>query len=109
MPTAMLPENPTLEQYITAAESLATRGADALSAAADAEALETARVQFLGDRRGELLALQKALGTLPVESRRDAGRAFNDAKTRLTAALEARRAAMSRSASTGPRLDLTMP
>jgi phenylalanyl-tRNA synthetase alpha chain len=109
MPFAMLPENPTLEQYLNAADSLATRGAETLAAAPDAETLETARVQFLGDRRGELLTLQKALGTLPVESRRDAGRAFNDVKTRLTAALDARRAAMSRAESKGSRVDLTMP
>src|SRR3954469_21610838 len=109
MPSAMLPENPTLEQYLNAADSLATRGAEALAAAPDSEALETARVQFLGDRRGELLTLQKALGTLPPESRRDAGRAFNDAKTRLTTALDERRAALSRAVSKGPRIDLTMP
>ena len=64
------------------------------TAAADADALEEARIQFLGDRRGELLALQKALGTLPPEQRRDAGRAFNDAKTALTHALDERRAAL---------------
>jgi phenylalanyl-tRNA synthetase alpha chain len=105
----MLPENPTLEQYLQAATALASRGADALTAAPDADALETARVQFLGDRRGELLALQKALGTLPPESRRDAGRAFNDAKTRLTAALEERRLALAHASAGGPKLDLTMP
>jgi len=105
----MLSENPTLEQYLEAANAIASRGADALSSAADADALEAARIQFLGDRRGELLALQKALGTLPAESRRDAGRAFNDAKMRLTAALDERRAALTRQSATGPKLDLTMP
>jgi phenylalanyl-tRNA synthetase alpha chain len=105
----MLPENPTLEQYLNAAEALVARGADALASAPDAEALEAARVQFLGDRRGELLSLQKALGALPPESRRDAGRAFNDAKTRLTAALDERRASLSRESAKGPQLDLTMP
>ena len=105
----MLPENPTLEQYLEAAEALAVRGADALSSASDPDALEATRIQFLGDRRGELLALQKALGTLPPESRRDAGRAFNDAKTRLTGALEARRATLSRGAAKSLHMDLTMP
>jgi phenylalanyl-tRNA synthetase alpha chain len=105
----MLPENPTLEQYLDAASALATRGADALASATDADALESARIQYLGDRRGELLALQKALGTLPPESRRDAGRAFNEAKTRLTAALDERPATLSRAVSRGPAIDLTMP
>ncbi|MEO8561258.1 MAG: phenylalanine--tRNA ligase subunit alpha [bacterium] len=105
----MLPENHTLEQYLAAADVLAARGVDALSSAANAEALEAARIQFLGDRRGELLALQKALGTLPPESRRDAGRAFNEVKTRLTAALDEQRGALARATTTGPQLDLTMP
>ena len=81
----------------------------ALSAASDPDALEAARVQFLGDRRGEILALQKALGTLPPEQRRDAGRAFNDAKNKLNAALDERRTTLSHSAAKAPRIDLTMP
>src|SRR6476469_3010479 len=89
---AMPSENPTLEQYLTNAREVTGRGLAAFAQAADADALEQVRIQFLGDKRGELLALQKALGTLPPEARRDAGRAFNDAKTALN-----------------PALDLTMP
>src|SRR5881409_804666 len=108
MPHAMLSDSapPTLAQYLQAATDLVARGVAALTSAADTDALEETRIQFLGDRRGELLTLQKALGTLPPESRRDAGRAFNDAKTKLTAALDERRAALSRATSTGPQLDL---
>src|SRR6478672_5036788 len=105
----MLPENPTLEQYLSYAADLAERGAAAFAQAADADALEAARIQFLGDKRGELLALQKGLGALPPEARRDAGRAFNDAKLSLNAALDARRTTLSSVATKGPQLDLTMP
>jgi phenylalanyl-tRNA synthetase alpha chain len=100
---------PTLAQYLQAATDLAARGVAALNAAPDADALEETRIQFLGDRRGELLTLQKALGTLPPEHRRDAGRAFNDAKTALTQALEERRLALSRGSAKGEQLDPTMP
>jgi phenylalanyl-tRNA synthetase alpha chain len=100
---------PTLAQYLQAASDLTTRGVAALAAAASADALEEARIQLLGDKRGELLTLQKALGTLPPEHRRDAGRAFNEAKTALTQALEQRRAALSRGATARSELDLTMP
>ena len=105
----MLQDTPTLEQYLQAADDIASRGVTALSAAADPDALEAARVQFLGDRRGEILALQKALGTLPAEQRRDAGRAFNDVKTKLAAALEQRQATLRRDQAQGPQIDLTMP
>jgi phenylalanyl-tRNA synthetase alpha chain len=105
----MLPENPTLEQYLGYAADLTARGEAAFVAATDDDALEAARIQFLGDKRGELLVLQKGLGTLAPESRRDAGRAFNEAKTRLTSAHEARRQALSSAIARGPAIDLTMP
>jgi phenylalanyl-tRNA synthetase alpha chain len=105
----MLPENPTLDQYLTHAAAVRDRGLAAFAAVGDLDALEDARIQYLGDKRGELLGVQKALGTLPPDARRDAGRAFNEAKTKLTEALEERRAALARATSAGPRLDLTMP
>jgi len=105
----MLSDSPTLAQYLQAASDLEARGVAALSAAANADALEDARIQFLGDRRGELLTLQKALGTLPAGERRDAGRAFNEAKTALTRAHEERRATLSREVTSGRQIDLTMP
>ena len=105
----MLPENPTAEQYLTYATDLAERGAAAFAAAIDDDSLEAARVQFLGDRRGELLVLQKGLGALPPDARRDAGRAFNATKTALTEALDARRDALTRAHASQSSIDLTMP
>jgi phenylalanyl-tRNA synthetase alpha chain len=102
-------DSPTLEQYLQAAQDLVARGTAALSGATDADTLEEARVTFLGDRRGELLALQKALGALPLEQRREAGRAFNEAKTRLATTLEERRESLRRRTEQGTTVDLTMP
>jgi len=107
MPSDSTP--PTLAQYLEAATDLAKRGIAALSAAANADALEETRIQLLGDKRGELLALQKALGSLPAAERRDAGRAFNEAKTALTQALDERRAALQRGTAARQQLDPTMP
>ncbi|HEX7980677.1 MAG TPA: phenylalanine--tRNA ligase subunit alpha [Gemmatimonadaceae bacterium] len=111
MPHAMLSDSssPTLAQYLQAAADLAQRGVAALGAAANADALEETRIQFLGDKRGELLTLQKALGSLPGAERRDAGRAFNEAKTALTQALEERRAALQRGTTARLQIDPTMP
>jgi phenylalanyl-tRNA synthetase alpha chain len=105
----MLPERPTLEQYLAYATALTERGLAAFASANDADALEQARIQYLGDKRGELLTLQKALGTLPPEARREAGRAFNEVKTKLGAAHDERRSTLSRAVTKGPALDLTMP
>ena len=105
----MASDTSSLEQYVAHAADLAERGAAALAAAADSAALEAARIQFLGDKRGELLVLQKALGALPPDARRDAGRAFNDVKNRLTVALDERRTILSRGAAKDLHIDLTMP
>ena len=105
----MASDTPSLEQYVAHAADLAERGAAAFAAAADSDALEAARIQFLGDKRGELLVLQKALGSLPSDARRDAGRAFNDVKHRLTAALDERRTILSSGAAKDLHIDLTMP
>lgn len=105
----MLPENTSLDQYLAHAADLTARGQTELAAATDADALEETRIRFLGDKRGELLALQKALGTLPPESRRDAGRAFNEAKSTLTAAHGERLTTLKGAATKGPQVDLTMP
>jgi phenylalanyl-tRNA synthetase alpha chain len=106
----MLSETPTLDQYVAYAAELSSAGSAAFEHAADADALEQARIEYLGDKRGKLLELQKALGKLPPEARRDAGRAFNEAKTELNARHDERRAVLARATSSvGPQLDLTMP
>jgi phenylalanyl-tRNA synthetase alpha chain len=104
-----LPENPTLAQYLAYAADLVGRSTASFAAATDDDALEAVRIQFLGDRRGELLVLQKGLGVLPPETRRDAGRAFNETKTTLTAAFDERRTSLKSVATSGPQIDLTMP
>jgi phenylalanyl-tRNA synthetase alpha chain len=105
----MLSDHPTLDEYVTAAAEASAAGIAAFNAAADLDALEEARIEYLGDKRGKLLVFQKGLGKLPNEAKRDAGRTFNEIKTQLNAALDARREALQRQASRGPKLDLTMP
>ena len=69
-------------------DGIVSRALAAFSAAGDAASLENAKASF----RGELSAHQKLLGGLPAEQRKAAGTAFNAAKQRVEAALEARRA-----------------
>ena len=106
----MLSENPTLDEYRAAAAATLKEGVAAFTAAPDLDALEDARIAYLGDKRGKLLVFQKGLGKLPNDAKRDAGRTFNELKTQLNAALDARRDELQRArSSSGPRLDLTMP
>jgi phenylalanyl-tRNA synthetase alpha chain len=74
-------------------ETIVERALADFERAADPAALENAKARYLG-KSGELTALLKSLGRLPVEARKGAGQAINAAKERLEQALEARRAAL---------------
>ncbi len=71
-------------------EAIVSRALADLAAAPDAAALENAKARYLG-KGGELAAFRPS-GT--AEERKAAGAAFNAAKQRVEAALEARRAAL---------------
>jgi phenylalanyl-tRNA synthetase alpha chain len=72
-------------------EGIVSRALAAFSAASDAASLENAKARFLG-KSGELTSLQSTLKSLSPEQKRAAGIAFNGAKQKIEAALEARRA-----------------
>ena len=73
-----------------------------MSAADDLAALDAVRVQFLG-KKGVFTAQLREVGTLPPSEIRAAGKAINDAKSALTAAIDARRDALETR-----RLELTL-
>jgi len=87
-------------------------GLAAFTAAADADALEEARVAHLG-RKAPLGALQKGLGALDADARRAAGALLNELRAELTAAHEDRRVALEgaelAARLAAERLDLTGP
>ncbi len=76
------------------------------------EAVESVRVRFLG-RKGELPALMKRLSALAEADRPAAGKAINDLKLRIVAAIEASAAAADaeerREALERERQDITLP
>jgi phenylalanyl-tRNA synthetase alpha chain len=92
--------------------TLAAATARELAEARDLRTLEEVRVAVLG-KSGRLTALLKALGGLPPEARRARGAAVNALKEQLTAAIEARRAALEEAALAArlgaERVDVTLP
>ena len=81
----------------------------AIAAAADADRLEAARVEFLGQKKGRLKDLQKLLGSVSPEERPAIGKRFNEAKSRVSQALDARRAELERPAEHLAGIDVTLP
>ncbi|MEM9701645.1 MAG: phenylalanine--tRNA ligase subunit alpha [Planctomycetota bacterium] len=82
----------------------------ALAAASSAADLEAARIEFLGKKQGRLRDLQKSLGAVPKEDKPAVGKAFNEVKTRVQAALDARQTELeSGGTSAAEALDVTLP
>jgi phenylalanyl-tRNA synthetase alpha chain len=90
-------------------DSIVERALADFSAAADPHSLENAKARYLG-KSGELSGFRPQGSP---EERRAAGLAFNQAKQRIEAALEARRAALAEAKLnarlTGQALDVTLP
>src|SRR5205807_8367375 len=100
----------SIEQFQSDTERLRRDALQAFEQAATLADLEAARIQFVGDRSGQLKAIQQALGALPKEDKPVAGRAFNEVKAQVTAAQETRARELTRHRATGSdALDLTMP
>ncbi|HID21831.1 MAG TPA: phenylalanine--tRNA ligase subunit alpha, partial [Planctomycetaceae bacterium] len=81
----------------------------ALGAAADVDALEAARVEFLGKKRGRLRDLQTLLGKAPPDQRPLLGRRFNEVKNRVTEAWRRRKQELETPKAASTRLDITLP
>jgi len=93
-------------------EVIVERALADFAAAPDPASLENAKARYLG-KAGELTALQSTLKSAPPEQRRELGAKFNDAKQKIEAGLEARRAALAEAKLTArlteQSLDVTLP
>ena len=74
-----------------------SRAIGLLHDAADMEALEAARVEFLG-RKGQLANLSKEMGKVPPDQKAAIGKLLNSVKTALDGAYEAKKTAFDRAA-----------
>lgn len=87
-------------------------GLGLIAAALDLPALDSAESRIVG-RRSPIIRARRGIGALPPESRREAGRAINEALRTLTEAIGERRAALEIEAENllleQDRVDLTLP
>lgn len=84
----------SLQDFLSSLQSLVSDASNAFESAKDLDALEAARVQYLGQKSGTLREIQKQMGGIDPADRKAAGmqlnqskgaiqEAFNDAKSRL--------------------------
>jgi len=99
----------TIDEFRIRAEAQKKEASLAILAALDATTLESARTQVWS--RTIQQSFSKALGELPAEDRREAGRIFNDLKVHVDEVLRVRQDAIAnfQRALDKPQLDLTMP
>ncbi|MCA9177647.1 MAG: phenylalanine--tRNA ligase subunit alpha [Planctomycetales bacterium] len=98
----------SLSEFTAQLDALLEAGTLAFRQAADGEALEEARVEFLGAKNGRLKAAQKGLGTVDRDDKPAAGKRFNEVKQALEAAFD--EAKSQGGAAADPRaIDTTLP
>jgi phenylalanyl-tRNA synthetase alpha chain len=92
--------------------SLIQQALDEVARGGDLAALDEVRVRWLG-KKGTLTEQLKSLGALPAAERPSAGQRINEAKERVQAAIEARRADLERAEVeqklAAGRIDVTLP
>jgi phenylalanyl-tRNA synthetase alpha chain len=79
----------SLAEFLSELDQLAADATTAFGAAADADAVERARVDFLGAKSGRIKNLQKGLGKVAAADKPQAGKRFNEVKQQIESALEA--------------------
>jgi phenylalanyl-tRNA synthetase alpha chain len=100
-----------LSDALEALESLERAGLAAFAAVADAAAVESARVEFLGQKQGRLKSAQERLKSLEPAHRREFGQKFNSTKVALEAACEAAKLRLEQKNRTRAEdsIDVTLP
>jgi phenylalanyl-tRNA synthetase alpha chain len=99
----------TLQEFLDRAEDIEKGGVAAFEDAQTLDALEAARIEYLGDRHGRVKGLQEGLRGLSKEDKPAAGKRFNDLRTRLDAAHSERKVALDRARPAELPADLTLP
>lgn len=103
-----------LAEFLKSLDALATAASETFAAIDTDEALESARVAFLGAKQGQLKATQKAMGSIAPADRPAAGKRFNEVKQQLEAAFQEAKARLASASDGGAgelaeRFDPTLP
>ncbi|MEX1223757.1 MAG: phenylalanine--tRNA ligase subunit alpha, partial [Pirellulales bacterium] len=75
-----------LKEYLAKLQQLRQEAAESFSAVCDEEALEAARIRFLGAKQGLLKDAQKGMGGVEKGDKPAAGKQFNETKQAIEAA-----------------------
>ena len=77
-----------LQEFLQELDQLVTEAKSSFSDAADMDALEASRIEFLGAKNGRLKSTQKMMGGIDKPDKPEAGKTFNATKQAIEAAFE---------------------
>ncbi len=98
-----------LEVLLADLDALQAEGLAAFGDSSSADAVEAARIEFLGQKAGRLKTAQEQLKAIEPASKKAYGQAFNATKQAIEAAFEAAKARVERPASVVDAIDVTLP
>ncbi|MDR1312185.1 MAG: phenylalanine--tRNA ligase subunit alpha [Deltaproteobacteria bacterium] len=96
------------QEFLERIKSLESEALAGFAAASGADALEAARVRFLGSK-GLLGEVSKLMAKLDKAARPEAGKALNGCRERVSSAFGAAKARLSTEPEAGDALDVTLP
>jgi phenylalanyl-tRNA synthetase alpha chain len=101
-----------LTEFLQEIETLVADATSVFESATTTDALEAARIEFLGARGGRLKEVQKGLGQVAGTDKPAAGKRFNEGKQQIEAAFQTAQARLASGPvedKSGPRFDPTLP
>ena len=102
----------SIDEFLSDLNRLLADAERAFAAATTLDALEAARIEFLGAKSGQLKAVQKQLGQISVANKPVAGQNLNRVKDAIQSAFDAAKDRMSSASFRGevdPQFDRTLP
>ena len=99
----------SLETALADLEALEKRGLSAFGGAADADAIEAVRIEFLGQKQGQLKSAQERLKALEPSAKRVYGQRFNATKQALEAAHAEGKLRLASKGEVQGGIDVTLP
>lgn len=101
----------SLQDFLSALDSLVEEASNAFDAASDEESLEVARVRYLGQKSGALRDIQKQMGSIDPSDRKAAGLRLNESKSGIQESFNACKARLGKSdsGSLDATFDPTLP
>lgn len=101
----------SLQNFLSALDSLQNEAVATLDAVSDADAFEAARVKYVGQKKGALKNIQKQMGSVAAEDRKSAGMRLNKVKKEIESAVAKAQSRIDGGTSTSgdPTFDPTLP